>query len=141
MKYTGYSTTLVIIILLTVIIFSGCTSSPSPPAPVTSSVPLAEYHRSGGIAGIFESLSIYENGTVISSKIRNGSITINQSEISEIDDLLKQAPVISQNETSTYPRGAADMMYISVKYRGNEVKAPDQAYGKLVEILNRVPDT
>jgi hypothetical protein len=128
-------------LLFTAVIFSGCAGPVSPPVPVTSSVPLAEYHRSGGIAGIFESLSIYENGTVISSKIRNGSITLNQSEISEIDDLLKQAPVISQNETTTYPKGGADMMYISVKYRGNKVKAPDQVYGKLVEILNRVPDT
>jgi hypothetical protein len=138
-KHPEYFVILVIVTLLTAIIFCGCTSLISQPAPVTSPVPLAEYHRAGGIAGIIEYLYIFENGTAISSKIRNGTITLDQSEINEIDDLLMQAPVISQNAEENSSRRVPDMIHQSVRYRGNEVRAPDPAIRKLQEILNRAP--
>jgi hypothetical protein len=138
----GYAAAFLLLILIIAAIICGCTSAPSlpPPTPAATSVPLAEYHRSGGIAGIHEYLGIYENGTVISSRVRNGTITLNRSEISEIDALLREAPVISDDRNTTSSRKARDMMYYSVKYHGNEVKAPDSAFTKLTEILNRVPD-
>ena len=139
LNYFGYFKGLTIIFLCATVIFSGCASPASRPAPVISSVPLAEYHHSGGIAGIIEYLYIYENGTVISSKIRNGTIALNQSEINEIDDLLRQAPVLSRNVDENSSRRIPDMIHFSVRYRGTEVKAPDSAMGKLQEILNRVP--
>jgi hypothetical protein len=139
MKHSGYLTVLIIIFLCTSVILGGCTSPASRPMAVTSSVPLAEYHRSGGIAGILEYLYIYENGTVISSKIRNGTIILNRSEINEIDDLLRKAPVLSQNADENTSRKIPDMIHLSVRYRGNTVKAPDSAMGKLQEILNRIP--
>jgi hypothetical protein len=142
MKYTGYSTGIIISLLCAAVIFSGCTSPSSPPAPVTSSVPLAEYHHVGGIAFVSDHLYLYENGTAIISKMyRNTTLILNQSEISEIDNLLKQAPVISQSANDNSSRRIPDMIYTSVWYRGNEVKAPDSAYRKLTEVLDRVRST
>jgi len=139
LNYFGYFRGLTISFLCAAVIFSGCTSSSFQPAPVASPVPLAEYHRAGGIAGIIEYLYIFENGTAISSKIRNGTITLNQSEINEIDDILRRAPVISQKAEENSSRKMPDMIHFSVRYRGNEVRAPDPAIRKLQEILNRAP--
>jgi hypothetical protein len=71
---------------------------------------------------------------------RNTTIFLNQSEISEIDYLLKQAPVISPSPNDNSSRRIPDMIYTSVWYRGNEVKAPDSAYRKLTDIFDRVPE-
>ena len=129
-------------LIFTAVIFSGCTSPSARPAPVTSSVPLAEYHHVGGIAFVYDNLYLYENGTaIILTKKRNTTIILNQSEINEIDDLLKQAPVISQSGNENSSRRIPDMIYTTVKYRGNNVAASDPAHLKLIEILNRVPDT
>jgi hypothetical protein len=141
MNYRGYSSGLVIIILCAAVIFSGCTSPSSRPAPVTSSVPLAEYHHVGGIAFVSDHLYLYDNGTAIIQKMyRNTSIILNPSEISEIDDLLKQAPVISPSPSDNSSRRIPDMIYTSVWYRGNEVKAPASAYRKLTDIFERVSE-
>jgi hypothetical protein len=106
---------------------SGCLSvKPSSPSGSAPPGVFVDYQRTGGIAGVNDRVVIFDNGiTVISGRMANTEITLNQTELERIGNLFSESKFSSLEGNYTSRRGGADLMQYRISYHGKTVLTED----------------
>jgi hypothetical protein len=122
-------------VLLAASAISGCLSVRTP--SLSQSTPpaiFADYHRTGGFAGLDDRIVIFDNGVaVISQKTSSKEITLNQTELERITGIFNKAQFSLLEGNYTARRGAADYFRYTISYDGNTVIAEDTAIPPLLQ--------
>jgi hypothetical protein len=117
-----------ILLVIAAVLLAGCLGTRS--TAVTSAAPpamLVDYHRTGGIAGVDDRLVIFDNGeALVSTQAVTGEFTVNQSELSRIEDLF-EASGFGTLEGNYTARHGADLMRYRIAYQNKTVVTEDTA--------------
>lgn len=100
-----------------------CVASGPQEAPL-----LVQFHRSGGIAGVDDALSVYSDGTASASRKSRGaaSVTVAPEQMTRLRALLDDMDFSALRAEYISPRGA-DLFQYEVTYRGRTVRADDMS--------------
>lgn len=132
---------------LAAVAISGClgvktpsVSHPTPPAI------FADYHRTGGIAGLDDRIVIFDNGVaVISQKATSKEITLNQTDLERISGIFNEARFSQLQGNYTARRGTADYFRYTINFNGKSVIAEDSAIPPSLQLvideMNRIINT
>jgi hypothetical protein len=131
-------------VLLAAAAISGCLGERTPPA--SGSTPPAifvDFQRTGGIAGIYDRIVIFDNGVaVISQKTASREITMNNTEIERISGIFAESQFSMLQGNYTARRGTADYFRYTISYHGKTVIAEDSAIPPslqpVIDEMNRI---
>jgi hypothetical protein len=130
--------------IIMAILLSGCLGV-KPPVPPSSAPPsvFVDFQRTGGIAGVNDRVVIFDNGiTVISGRMVNTELTLNQTELERISTLFSESKFSTLEGNYTSWRGGADLMQYRISYHGKVVQTEDTATPSvlqpIIEEMNRI---
>jgi hypothetical protein len=132
------------IVLLAAVALSGCLGVKTPPiSRPTPPAVFADYHRTGGIAGLDDRIVIFDNGVaVISQKTASTEITLNQSDLRRITGIFDKAQFYMLEGNYSARHGAADFFRYTISYHGKTVIAEDSAtppsLQPIIDEMNRI---
>jgi hypothetical protein len=103
----------------------------------------ADYHRTGGFAGLDDRIVIFDNGVaVISQKTASREITLNKTDLERITGIFSDAQFSMLEGNYSARRGAADYFRYTVSYHGKTVIAEDSAIPPslqpVIDEMNRI---
>jgi hypothetical protein len=131
-------------LLVAAVAISGClgVKTPSVSRPTPPAI-FADYHRTGGFAGLDDRIVIFDNGiAVISQKTASTEITLNQSDLERITGILNEAQFSLLKGNYTARPGAADYFRYTISYQGKTVIAEDSAIPPslqpVIDEMNRI---
>lgn len=130
--------------IIVAVLMSGCfgVKAPSLSGSAPPSV-FVDYQRIGGIVGVNDRVVIFDNGiAVISGRMVNTDITLNQTELEQIGNLFSESKFSTLEGNYTSRRGGADLMQYRIGYHGKTVVTEDTAtppaLQPIIEEMNRI---
>lgn len=130
-----------ILILSCSLLITGCLGSPYGP-PDGSGKILVGYHRTGGIAGFDDHLTIHENGTaLLSRRGTTGTYILANDELVALNTLFEDAQFLDLRSSYPAPTPGADYFSYEITYRGHTVTTEDTGVPPVLSaILGRLND-
>ena len=104
---------------------------------------LVDYYRTGGFAGFDDRLVIFDNGVaVVSGKIVNQEVEINQTDIDRIVTLFNQSTFSTLDRDYSARPGGVDLIKYTISYHNKTVSVEDTAIPSslqpVIDELNRI---
>jgi hypothetical protein len=124
-----------VVLIVTALLLAGCLGTKTLPVPNSAEPTLfVDYQRSGGIAGVYDRLVIFDNGAaLVSSRTTSREIQLNQSELEQISNIFEAARFTALEGNYTSPRDGADFLQYSISYKGQTVNTEDTAIPPALE--------
>lgn len=129
-------------LVVAAIVLAGCLGMKTPPVPEPATPTLfIDYQRTGGIAGVDDRLVIFDNGvTLVKSRTATREILLNQSDMEQLSAIFDAGQFAKLEGNYTSPRGGADLLQYSIRYRGKTVNTEDTAIPPSLEPVIRELD-
>lgn len=130
--------------IIAAVLLSGCLGEKTHPVPPADTpVILVDYQRTGGIAGFNDRVVIFDNRvTLVSTRKITTEISLNQTDLEQIDSLFAANRFMDLDGSYTSARGGADLLQYRISYHGKTVTTEDTAIPDqiqpLIEEMDRI---